>query len=77
MDFIVEEFRGKELDPIIKQVSEEFLAYDSFFKTRSFLKFVWRKNIEQFKAICEKRKNECPHKDISAVEVDVKQEILT
>lgn len=41
------------------------------------MQFVWRKNIEQFKARCEKRKNECPHKDTSTVEANVKQEMLT
>lgn len=67
MDLIAEEFKGKELDPIIKQASEEFLADNNFVTTGSFMQFFWKQNIEKFKAKCEKRKSEQPHKDASTV----------
>lgn len=76
MHLTVGEFTGKELDPIIKQANEEFLADNSFVKIGSFMQFVWRTNIENFKKRCEKRKMEYLDKDTSAVEEEVKKEMM-
>lgn len=76
MDLAVEEFVGRELDPVIKQASDELLADDSFVKIGAFLQFVWRKYIGQFKERCKKGKVEQPHKDASTVEAEIKQEML-
>lgn len=40
------------------------------------MQLVWRQHIEQFKARCEKRKNEQPHKVATALEEEVKQEMM-
>lgn len=50
---------------------------NNFVTIVSFMQFVSRQNIEQFKAKCEKKKREHPHKDTSMVEEEVKQEMMT
>lgn len=77
MDLTMEEFVGKELDPIIKQTNEEFLADNNFGKIGSFMQFIWRKNIDHFKERRKKRKIEQPHKGTYVVEEGVKKEMMT
>ena len=36
LDLKIAEYRGRELDPILEQASHQFLADDSFVKTRAF-----------------------------------------
>lgn len=64
MNLIDGKLKGKELDLTIKQSSEELLADSNFVTIGAFMQFVWKQNMEQFKAKCEQRKSEQPHRDV-------------
>lgn len=76
MDLTVEEFEGKQMDPILKQATDSFLADDKFVKTRAFSQFFWRMKISQFKERCEKKKEESPDRDIIEIENETKEEMV-
>lgn len=77
MNITTNEFKGQELDPDIKQASEDFLADSNFVTSRDFMQFMWKQNIDQFNSRCVKRKSEKPHKDPAMVEEEIKQEMVT
>ena len=41
LDLIMEDYKGRELDPVIDQDSHKFLLDDSFVKSRAFYQFSW------------------------------------
>lgn len=45
MNLTEDEFKGKQLNLVVKQASDEFLADSNFF-TGAFMQFVWKQNIE-------------------------------
>ena len=68
LDLIVEDFKGREIDPVIHQDFNKFLSDDDFVKSREFLQFFWRINIQNFEVRCKKMKIEKPNKEDSIIE---------
>jgi hypothetical protein len=56
----VENYKGRELDPVIEQASHHFLSDDSFVKSRAFHQFVLCKNIGKYEERCNKLRIENP-----------------
>ena len=48
MELTVVDFKGKELDHVIKQASHKFLSHGSLVNSRVFFQFAWKLNIANF-----------------------------
>ena len=68
----IEDFKGKEIDLILEKESKKLLDDESFFKSRAFIQFLWRNNIEIFQAKCKRTKVEKPSRQDSNSEEEVK-----
>jgi hypothetical protein len=62
------ELRGKELDPVLKQASQQFLSDDIFVKSRAFHQFAWKENMHVFEERCESMKIEHPEMDDASIQ---------
>ena len=47
---IIEDLKRKEIDPIVEQVIRNFLEDEEIFKSRAFIQFLWRNNMNFFEA---------------------------
>ena len=72
-ELTVADFRGKELDPIFKQASQQFLSDDSFVKSRAFYQFAWRENMHIFEERCKNMKAEHPEMDEASIQNNMKE----
>ena len=61
-DLTIADYKGKEIDPIIGQVSQKFIDDESLVRSRAFAQFLWRRNIGNFEERCKKIKVEQPNK---------------
>ena len=75
LDLIVEDYRGKEIDPIIGQAYDQFINVNNFDKSRAFKQFLWRINMHNFQLRCMKIKVEQPNVEESTIEEVVKDEL--
>ena len=53
-------YKGRELDHVLEQASQQFLSDDCFVKSRAFHQFVQRENMNNFEERCKKLKVEHP-----------------
>ena len=44
----MEDYRGKEINPIIAQAYKKFIYDEIFVKSKEFSQFLWRRNINNF-----------------------------
>ena len=51
LELTMADYKGKELDLVIKLDSHEFLFDDYFIRTRAFFQFVWRVNMGKYEEI--------------------------
>ena len=58
LDLNIVDYRGRELDPIVEQASQEFISNDNLVKSRAFYQFTWRTNIGISEERCNKMKTE-------------------
>jgi hypothetical protein len=75
-ELTVADFRGRELDPILEQASQHFLSDDNFVKSRAFLQFSWRANMNTFEERCMKMKEEHPEMDETFIQNQVKEQMM-
>ena len=52
LSLTIEDFKGKEIDPIMEQATSKFLDDENFVNSRAFIQFLWRSNIENFEEKC-------------------------
>lgn len=71
----MEEFVGKELDPLTQQASDKFLFDDNFVKEREFLQFLWRIHIGEFKNKCQQKKQ--PSRGKEEIQNEIKQVMIS
>ena len=64
----IAELRGKELDPVLKQASQQFLSDDIFVKSRAFHQFSWKANMHLFEERCKNMKTEHPEMDDASIQ---------
>lgn len=72
----MEDFRGKEIDPIVEQEKRKYLEDEDFVKSRAFIQFLWHNIIENFEARCKKIKAKKPSKHDSEIEEEVKASLM-
>ena len=65
---IVSDFRGKELDLVLEQASQQFLSDDVFVKSRAFQQFVWKENMHIFEERCKNVKTEHLEMDEASIQ---------
>jgi hypothetical protein len=70
------DYRGREIDPIIAQASQNFIDDKIFVNSRAFAQFLWRRNIGNFEAKCKTIKIEQPNKLDSKIEEEVKAKFM-
>ena len=58
IELIFFDYQGIELDPMVEQVSQEFLSDDNFVKSIAFYQFGRRENIQLSEERCNKMKFE-------------------
>ena len=75
-DLTISNYRGREIDPIIAQESQNFIDDENFVKSRAFVQFLWRNNIGNFEAKCKTIKIEKPNKLDFKIEEEVKDKFL-
>ena len=75
-ELTVADFRGRELDPILEQASQQFLFDDSFVKTRAFHQFAWRENMHIFEERCKNVKTEHPEMDEASIQNQIKEQMM-
>lgn len=74
-EMTIHDFRDKEIDLVIHQIIETFMSENDFVKSRAFLQFLWRSNLQIFQAKCKKIKVEQPLVEDSFIEEEVKADI--
>lgn len=72
----IDDFKGKEIDPIVEKIARKFLVDEFFVKSRTFIQFFSRNNIELFEAKCKKVKIEQPTRQDSGIEEEVKVNMM-
>ena len=75
LDLIVEDFRGREVDPVIHQDFDKFVFDDDFVKSRAFKQFLWRISMHNIQLKCKKIKAKQPDVEESTIEEVVKDEL--
>ena len=76
LELIVENYKGKELDPMIEHASHELIIDDNFAKTRAFYQFSWRINMGNFEERCNKLEVEHPKMKEVDVHTQIKEEMM-
>ena len=67
LELTVADYKGRELDPIIKQASHQFLLDDRFIKFGTFHQFAWWENIGKFEERCNKLRIKHPKMEETAL----------
>ena len=62
-ELTIADYRGRDLDLVLEQASQQFLSNDSFVKSRTFSQFAWRTNMSNFEERCKKLKAKHPEMD--------------
>ena len=66
--FTIADLRGKELDPVLEQASQQFFSDDVFVKSRAFDQFVWKENMHIFEERCKNMKIKHPEMDEASIQ---------
>ena len=75
-ELTVADFRGRELDPILEQASQQFLSDDNFVKSRAFHQFSWRENMHIFEERCRNMKADHPEMDEASIHNQIKEKMM-
>ncbi|XP_059068882.1 uncharacterized protein LOC131859305 [Cryptomeria japonica] len=73
---VEKEYKKRRIEQLMKENDRDRVGLamnleqikEALWSKGAFMQFVWKKNMGQFKARCEKRKSEQPHKDVTRVE---------
>ena len=77
LEMTVADFKGKILDPILEQATQQFLSDDNFVKSRAFHQFSWRANMSNFEEICRNMKKiEHLEMDEASIQNKIKEQMM-
>ena len=76
LELTIVDFKGRDLDPVVEQASQQFLLDDSFVKSKALHQFPWRTNIGKYEERCDKLKAEHPKIEDVTIQTEIKDEMI-